>query len=296
MADWGNLLLREGDSQGREWLERAAAGTSWRAAYKLYSLAQEPAAQSLWRDRTIELTAEAAEADDAKAMVLLSSFVLQSEPDRAIQLSRRAARAGNVQAMGQLSLLLADREPDEALYWEEQAVAEGDANALLRRGNRLQKEDPDESMRCLLLAAKKGQTSAMEMIGHALYLRGERAQALRWYRDAAERNDPSAMINLARLLYYENREESIAWLRRAAENGRVAAMKMLAAVLEPTDWDQARSWMQRACDSGDDDACIMVRQAPIAAPKGLRALFYTRAAEDWLHRTKRSRSKRHPSG
>ncbi len=101
------------------------------------------------------------------------------------------------------------------------------------------------------------------------------------------------MANLARLLYYDDREESMVWLRKAAESGVVAAMKMLAAVLEPTDWGEARSWMQRACDLGDDDACVMVRRAPLKAPKGLRVLFYTRAAEGWLHRSERTRSDRH---
>lgn len=96
----------------------------------------------------------------------------------------------------------------------------------------LVKRDPAEAMRWYRQAAEAGNVAAMFTLA-SRYDRGEGvekniAEAVKWYRQAAEAGDADAMVNLGNC--YANGDiekdlaESVKWYRQAAEAGNSAAM------------------------------------------------------------------------
>ena len=90
------------------------------------------------------------------------------------------------------------------------------------------------------------------------------AEAVRWYRLAAEQGDASAQFNLG--LAYDTGEgvpqdyaEAVRWYRLAAEQGHAIAQLNLGLMYSngrgvPQDYVSAHMWLNLAAATGDEDA------------------------------------------
>ena len=82
-------------------------------------------------------------------------------------------------------------------------------------------------------SAECGMTEAMFNLAAMLCEKGDHAEAVRWYRSAAEKNDPDSQFVLG-MLYLEGKgvrkdtKEGITWLRVSADNGNENAREVLA--------------------------------------------------------------------
>lgn len=103
-------------------------------------------------------------------------------------------------------------------------------------------------------------------LGRALDAAGQAADAVDWYRRAAEAGDAVAMGNLGVMYEHgtgvgQSTEEAMAWYRRAAEAGNAIAMTNLGLAYAnargvPQDYEAARSWYRRAAEAGDTLAMV----------------------------------------
>ncbi len=115
--------------------------------------------------------------------------------------------------------------------------------------------------------ANSGDVKAATMMGFLFEqgLGGKRdeARAVAYYRQAAEKNDPDALLALGRLGLegkgHIDAAEAQAFLSRAAESGRGDAASMLGVALlngrfGRRDVAGAVKWLKRGADAGDADA------------------------------------------
>ena len=68
-------------------------------------------------------------------------------------------------------------------------------------------------------AAEAGHLDAITRLGRVYDASGDKDQAIRWYRTAAERGDTDAMTNLAILIEDDDRDAALDWTRRALALG-----------------------------------------------------------------------------
>jgi TPR repeat protein len=90
------------------------------------------------------------------------------------------------------------------------------------------------------------------------------AEAMRWYRKAADAGDSSAMTNIGGL--YENGwacrqdyAEAMRWYRKAADAGNSSAMNNIGWLYQnglgvPQDYAEAMRWYRKAADAGNSSA------------------------------------------
>jgi len=151
-----------------------------------------------------------------------------------------------------------------------------------------------EKLLWLEAAATEGNVEAMSALGLARHGREEYVEALRWFRKAAERGDPSAMVGIAVCLGHGQGVErddvaATQWLTRAAEAGDPAAQFRLSYWLEAGDRVEAdpiaaRLWRRRAAEGGHLDAQRVVAGEyhwGIGGPRDrMKAAHWYRAAAD----------------
>jgi eukaryotic-like serine/threonine-protein kinase len=148
-------------------------------------------------------------------------------------------------------------DPARAERCHRRAAAAGNLAALVRIG------ELDEAN--LVARAQDGVPPAMVALGYLCEQREQLTDAERWYRDAAESGDVTAMGRLAdRLWSDDSREEWTSeradsarpWLTRAAETGDADAAYQLGYYLI-WHWlleDEGRAWLLRAADAGHAEA------------------------------------------
>ena len=152
---------------------------------------------------------------------------------------------------------------DRMVALVEQAAAKDHPDAvwfLARQrlwSKRLGEIDP-EADQMLLRAGRLGSMDAQRELG-ASYARGDwsgpqdLAEAVRWYRLAAEKGHADAQYNLGFMLLLgegapQNVEEGLMWLHRSGEQGESAAFRLLADCYEngyydvPVNPEQAALW------------------------------------------------------
>jgi TPR repeat protein len=120
-----------------------------------------------------------------------------------------------------------------------------------------------EALPLFLKAAEAGNAEAAFYLG-VMYENGQGglakddAQALNWYRTAADRGNASGMRNLG-FMYARAKDDAqaVAWWRKAAEAGDAAGMMLLGALYAAgggglaKDDAQAVSWWRKAADGGN---------------------------------------------
>ncbi|MFN7710586.1 MAG: tetratricopeptide repeat protein [Holosporales bacterium] len=162
-------------------------------------------------------------------------------------------------------------------------------------------------------AIERGHTVAMFHLGHMysnqphLEQDGHQNfrdyQALEWYRNAAERGNIAAMVNIASLLHQgrgceadqaTKNQEAILWLRKAAEKGCRLAMTNLGCMLQKgcesqlnqdTQRQEAMFWYRKAAEQGDhlamNNLAWMLQQRHGGMP---RLASWDQEAVFWYHK------------
>ena len=203
----------------RAFIERSRQAASDRAksdsdvilGLSLYAQKNYPAARDAWT-RAANLGNPAAMTHIAK--MLADGVGAAADPREALKWFRKAADLGDLEAMTYLGALhewgeLGETDLDQAAQWYRRAAAAGQLQAmtnlaglLLRGGN---EDDVPEARRLLSHAAEARYPVAMNGMGELCRVRDKDDQeAERWFREAAERGNAAAMVNLG-TMYQERR-------------------------------------------------------------------------------------------
>lgn len=150
--------------------------------------------------------------------------------------------------------------PDDAvtsLVIDPLAAPDDSTERIFADGQRAaERGDLTEAEKAWRTAASQGHPSAMNNLAHLLYNQGKLRAAHPLYLEAAQRGNTTAMANLADLLH-QAREDTEAeyWYQRAAEAGDSDAMHNLALLLDKSRrYDEALTWYEHAADEGHTDA------------------------------------------
>jgi len=220
---------------------------------------------------------EKADKGDADAQFQLGKRFLTEKStatgsQRAIQWFRRAASANHVQALVELgySYLTGNgTTPDPAKGCEflERAVEQGDPRALRLLGicyrdglgKRVSLEKAEQLFQQALRA---GDEAAAAELGRLFEAKNDYAEAIRWYREAAECGDSNAQYDLGRI-YAENKHDirkACFWLRLAASDS-IYAQTLLAQLIEVQeqskqypDFSESFNLWRQAAQAGNDYA------------------------------------------
>lgn len=148
------------------------------------------------------------------------------------------------------------------------------------------------------LLAVDGDIVAQVNLGN-LYMKGlgvkqNYGEAARWYRNAAEKDEPMAQSKLGILYYYglgvpQDYAEAGRWFTKAAEHGDRSAQAVLASLYAlgeglPRDYVKAYYWYTRAAEQGNEDAVagrssLVDEMTPAQMDEALRLLSEVRKRE-----------------
>ena len=154
---------------------------------------------------------------------------------------------------------------ENALKALQQKAAAGDADAQCGLGKQYEfalgvPQDNEQAAYWLEKSGEQGDIIAQVELGVVLDKMQNYAQALIWYRLAADQGNARAEYNLA--LAYQNGEavpkdmaQAMAWYRKSADQGDPAAELNLAVVYDqgmgiPQDYAQAAYWYRKAAEQG----------------------------------------------
>ena len=154
----------------------------------------------------------------------------------------KLAKEGDAKAQLDLSFCYAHfLALEKYRYWRDKALANfraaaaerGDAEAQFQYALLLQDDDPAEALKWFRKAAEQGHLNAMFSVG-GFYFKGIAVkqnciEELKWFRRAAERGSSSAELMIAEHYEYHKKDhaEAVKWYRRAAEHGNKFAEFML---------------------------------------------------------------------
>jgi TPR repeat protein/uncharacterized caspase-like protein len=147
--------------------------------------------------------------------------------------------------------------------------------------------DDTEYVTCLQSGVNAGHARSMAYLGQMYLIGGggldkNQAQAVSWYRKAADLGDALGMTNLA--WAYENgtgglpvdQQQALHWYTKGADTGDPGAMRILAGVyregragVQP-DEKQAMIWCQRAAEAGNIPAMLDLASGYQLGVSGLR--------------------------
>ena len=178
-----------------------------------------------------------------------------------------AARSGYAPAQVELAKLYEDKNDlESAAYWYELAAKNNNAEAEYKigryylRGLGGKPKDPDTALKYISAAARLGQLEAVTLMGNYCYYLKDFDNALGWFRNAAEKDDPEAIYRLG--LMHENGEgveknDSVAfkYFKTAAEKDHEDAwinlgIDYLLGRGTATDYKQANYWLGKAAQAG----------------------------------------------
>ena len=222
------------------------------------------------------------------------------QPEHAMGLRATASQPHAYGLLEKAKVLnVADLQPleDKALAGDPEAET---TLALAYHAGVLLKQDDREALRLLHMAADQGFMAAQESLG-MLSESGvgmeqpSPAEALDWYRKAAQQGSLDAATNIA-LMYADGRgiprdpAQAVTWFRRAAEGGDGAAQYNLALMFArgtgvPQDNRESIRWLSAAADQGVvpailDLANVYMHPPDSGAPDVSRAIRYYEKAAD----------------
>ena len=146
------------------------------------------------------------------------------------------------------------------------AAALADPARDLKRGNiAYDRGDVVDAMNHYRRAARQGYAPAQVRLAYILDAAEFNAEAVEWYRRAAEAGDPEGLYGLGQMYLKgegieRDRDQGRDWIVRAAEAGLTSAMRVLATNYErggmglDPDPELARHWLERAAAQGDEVA------------------------------------------
>ena len=166
---------------------------------------------------------------------------------------RKAAENGSVKAQVKIGMLLEGgfgvaRDPKQAMAWYEKAAAHDETDAMMRLANAYMngietdtssvEKNPAVGLKWLAKAAQLGVSTAQIEMGEACVngipdvLQPNYAEAMKWYRMAADQNDPTGLYEVGKL-YEEGKgvpassTEAKAWYQKALQKGSPEARSAL---------------------------------------------------------------------
>ena len=174
--------------------------------------------------------------------------------DRVKVILKRAAGSGDTLAMNMLGdLAQKNSNTEEMAKWWGNAAATGDVLGYSNMAlyELLENDNEPEAVAWLKKGAAKGDPSAMNWLGDIAERHEDMSAARRWWHDAAERGESSAMINLALDVYDEKPNKARSWLHKAAETEHPEAMYLLGEMAyKAGDLDEAKKWFEKAGEFG----------------------------------------------
>ncbi|MBM3520312.1 MAG: sel1 repeat family protein [Alphaproteobacteria bacterium] len=122
----------------------------------------------------------------------------------------------------------------------------------------------------------------------AAYDRGDYAEAVKWYRKAAEQGDTAAMHNLGFMYTWgqgvpQDYAEAAKWFRRAADLGAAEAQGSLGLMYAegkgvPQDYAEAAKWFRKAAEQGvayaQNSLGIMYADGQVVPQDDVQALMW----------------------
>ena len=257
MAALGDLLLKSGSPEGRDWIEVAAEGGDGRAAARLarflrdgeFGTAPDKAASAKWLQR-------AADAGDAQSLVDLGEAFragagVRRNQKKAAEYFRRAAEAGNGDGLAWYAICLLEgngvrRDVPRAIDMLSRAASAGNANAKFMLGACLfggyGGTEPDKAAAMVhFKSAVADQPAAGVFLGVG-YLNGlgvakNEKKAVECFKSAADHGCNPALLWLAHCYangvgVEKDLEEARKWARKAADLGIPAGRQMLISIQE----------------------------------------------------------------
>lgn len=228
---------------------------------------------------------------------------------------RRAADAGSTEAAGRLGGLLFNRvDSAAAIPYLEKGAESGDTEAQTMLGIVLM----ERSEHWLRTAAESGDGLAAFWLGDLLRGGGAEADALRWYRKAAEAGQRGEVATrIGNMLHdLQDYDEAEKWFRIAVAEGDLAGLNGIGLVLEergsleaaarfyqqaaengdPTGahnlginlenrgaLQEARKWFARAHELGDHDGAFLLGESLLEEKRYSEAEEWLRKAQDMGH-------------
>ena len=127
-------------------------------------------------------------------------------------------------------------------------------------------QDVVGAMRLYRQLAERGYAPAQVRLGYILDLGEEDEEALKWYKKAAEQDEPEALFYVAQHLLLEQEveysEEARALWQRSAEGGHIPAMMALGNYYSSVkDGAKAAAYWIEAASKGDQVACVRLAEA-----------------------------------
>ncbi|QRN79803.1 MAG: sel1 repeat family protein, partial [Nocardiopsis sp. BM-2018] len=166
------------------------------------------------------------------------------------------AKQGDTEAMVGLGVLLKDTgRGEEAKAWFRKAAKQGDADAMVQFGALLQDTGRGEEAKAWFRkAAKQGHIRAMVILGLLLFYEARVEEVKAWLRKNPDADHTDVLAGHEALLADTGQadtgqllEEAERWFRQAAENGNTSAMFNLGDLLEATGrGEEAEDWRQQA--------------------------------------------------
>ena len=262
--DEGAVAYERGDYETahREFLKAAEQGDA-RAQYNLGVMYGKGEGVPQDYAEALRWYRQAAEQGDASAQFNLGVMYYRGEGvsrdyAEALRWWRQAAEQGHARAQNSLGVMYYEGEgvPQnfaEALRWWRQAAEQGHANAQLAIGS--------------MYSGLIGLLFDFNSRGATQWVREEvgddfaEAEAVRWYRRAAEQGHANAQYALG-LMYHivlkSDPVEAVRWYRRAAEQGHSGAQRALGEIYAGgkergvlRDYMEAAHWYRQVAEQGD---------------------------------------------
>jgi TPR repeat protein len=232
------------------------------------------------------------------------------DPEKAVRLAQEAAELDNADAMLYLSNAVLEgwaglaRNPAKSRAWLERAAKLPGPGGLTARAELLRTgaggtTDKPQAAALFRRAAEAGNVSAMAYLGVMLEfgngVPADPAGAVRWYTRAADNGYPCSMGGVARLYAAgagglpRDFGQAVRWFQRAAENGCESAMFDLAAAHRKgtlgltADAKAANRWLRAAAVHGSTNAMYDLAVALYAGGDTKAALAWLKKAADAGH-------------
>lgn len=245
-------LLRESDNSRAIELYQMASDNGNK--YASFTLAQIMEPQD--KQRAIALYRSASSISDAtkRATALFKlGYLNESQPSIAIPYYEAAIKEGDKWASAyNLAMFYESDDEDRFLGLLKQShEGGGQYYAGLKLGRHLLRKDRDSALKYLKDAADADNPSACNEYAYEV-MSSDPEEALKYFKKAIDKGDETyAPYNLACMLVDTDQDEAIRLFDIAAEHGNTGAMNRLALLLEESDPERAVSLFENAIEAGD---------------------------------------------
>ena len=180
-------------------------------------------------------------------------FLLQNNIEKAIESFEKSSDDGNALAMFKLGLIAEIQEKNqEAIKWYQKAKAGGNIKAKYRLGVLSCQMQSYTYLDDFKDYAKNSTKDVQYDLAVCLSKKGDKPEALKWFKIVADKNDSKAQYQVAMLVDGDDR---VKWLTKSAKNGYSEAEFDLGKILfMQKKFKKAKFWLKKAKKSGSKRA------------------------------------------